>query len=112
MVNDDGGFIDLNDRNITLTDIYTKLHECLYKRYTIKGQIKFSIAKMKHTLVQLGKLALKGLQTGRLMYQKKELETEVGKDAFHFGIIIGYQDRRVIHDHVLFAFYMRAFKNI
>ncbi len=98
LVNDDGGYLDLNDRNITLSDVYTKLHECLYKRYTIRRQLNFSVAKMKHTLVQLGKLALKGIGKGRLLYQKCELEGEVGKDAFHFGIIIGYQDRRVIHD--------------
>ncbi len=98
LVNDDGGYLDLNDRNVTLTDIYSKLHECLYKRYTIKWGVKFSTVKMKHTLVQLGKLALKGLQQARLLYQKSELEKEVGKDAFRFGIIIGYQDKRVIHD--------------
>ncbi len=98
LVNDDGGYLDLTDRNVTLTDIYSKLHECLYKRYTIKRDVKFSIAKMKHTLVQLGKLALKGLEQGRLLYQKSEIEKEVGKDAFHSGIIVGYQDRRVIHD--------------
>ncbi len=98
LVNDDGGYLDLNDKNITLTDIYSKLHECLYKRYTIKTNVKFSTAKMKHTLVQLGKLALKGLTQGRLLYQKSELEKEVGKDAFYFGIIIGHQDGKVIRD--------------
>ncbi len=98
LVNDGGGYLDLNDRNVTLTDIYTKLHECLYKRYIVKRGIEFSIAKKKHTLVQLGKLALKGLEQGRLLYQKRELEREVGKDAFHFGIIIGYKDRSIIHD--------------
>ncbi len=30
LVNDDGGYLDLDDRNVTLTDIYSKLHECLY----------------------------------------------------------------------------------
>ncbi len=98
LVNDGERYLDLNDRNVTLADIYGRLHECIYKRFTVKRDLPFERDEMTKILVRLGRLAWKGLQKGTLLFQKKKIEENLGKEAFHFGIIIGYQDRRVIDD--------------
>ncbi len=98
LVNDGEQNLDLNDRNVTLADIYSRLHECLYKRFTVKRDLPFERDQMTKTLMRLGRLAWKGLRNGILLFKKKKIEENLGKEAFHFGIIIGYQDRRVIDD--------------
>ncbi len=97
LVND--GNLDLCDTNITLNDIYERLLNCLYRRYLAKrGDVTSNIQGKRETLLKLGKIALEGMEKGRLLYSKKEIEEKAGRDAFHYGIIIGYKDRRIIQD--------------
>ncbi len=96
LVND--GNIDLKDRNVTLHEIYDKLLACLYRRYTVKRGFEFDDSKMKRTLLKLGKFAWKMVCTKRMLFSKNEIEAEVGKDAFHYGIIVGFKDRRIVQD--------------
>ena len=92
------GELNLNDINVTLTEIYSKLHVCLYRRYIVKREKEFNFDALKKTLIRLGRLAWEGLQKGRSLYRRSEIEKEVGNDAFHYGFIIGYKDRRILRD--------------
>ncbi len=96
LVND--GNLDLQCKTITLTNIYDKLLLCLYRRYVVKRGIVNDPKKRRETLLKLGKLAYEGLQKGRLLFSKKEIEERVGKEAFYYGIIIGYKDRYIVQD--------------
>ncbi len=96
LVND--GNLDLQSKTITLTNIYDRLLLCLYRRYVVKWNIVNDPKKREETLLKLGKLAYEGLQKGKLLYSKREIEEKVGKEAFYYGIIIGYKDRRIVED--------------
>ena len=96
IVND--GNLDLTSKHLTLEEIYDSLHLCLYKRYLTRSSIKFEIDQWNQTMIKLGKMAHRGLENGELLYKISDIEKEVGKEAFHFGIIVGYKDRRLIKD--------------
>ncbi len=96
LVND--GNLDLNSRNVTLGEIYDSLLRCLYRRYITKRALEFDEAIAKETLLKLGKFALQQIKNRRLLYKKSEIEHEVGKEAFLYGIIIGYKDRKIVQD--------------
>ena len=96
LVND--GNLDLQSKTITLTNIYDRLLLCLFRRYTVKWNVKQDPRKRREILLKLGKVALEGLEKGKLFYSKSEIEEKVGKEAFHYGIIIGYKDRRIVED--------------
>ncbi len=96
LVND--GNLDLQSKTITLTNIYDRLLLCLFRRYTVKWNIKQDPRKRREILLKLGKVALEGLEKGKLFYSKSEIEEKVGKEAFHYGIIIGYKDRCIVED--------------
>ncbi len=92
------GNLDLQSKNITLTDIYDRLLLCLYRRYVVKRGIMNDPKKREEILLKLGQLAYEGLQKGKLLYSKREIEEKVGKEAFYYGIIIGYKDRCIVQD--------------
>ncbi len=97
LVND--GCLDLCEKSVTLNDIYERLLSCLYRRYISKrGKDECSVRQKRQTLLKLGKIALAGMEKGKLLYSKREIEEKAGKDAFHYGIIIGYKDRRIVQD--------------
>ncbi len=91
---DDCGF-DLNDTSVSLTKLIYKLMKCLYKRYVKKIGKEIYMEQCRELLKKLGRIALKGLRTGKLLFTKGEIEQEAGIDAFQNGIIIGYQDKKV-----------------
>ncbi len=94
LVND--GELDLNDRDVTLGDIYGRFHACLYRRYTTKQKVEHDEKQRQTILLKLGKLALEGLSKGKLLFTRKEIEYRVDPEVFHYGIIIGYRDRRIV----------------
>ena len=96
LVND--GNLDLTNKHLTLNEIYDSLHLCLYRRYTARRKIEFDMDQCNKTMIKLGKMARRGLERGELLYKISDIEKEVGKEAFHFGIIVGYKDRRIIND--------------
>ncbi len=96
LVND--GDLDLTNKHLTMDEIYERLHLCLYKKYTIRRNIDFDGNQWNQTMIKLGKMARRGLERGELLYKTSDIEKEVGKEAFHFGIIVGYKDRRIIRD--------------
>ncbi len=110
LVND--GNLDLRERNVTRTDIYERLHNCLYRRYVAKRkdivEAKGGKAK-KEVLLRLGRLALERCDRKKQCYTKAEIEEKIGKEAFHYGIIIGYNDRRIVEDEDEDADYLVCF---
>ncbi len=94
LVND--GKLNLNDRNVTLGDIYDNLLVCLYRRYSIRKNVALDEENMKRTLSLLGKFALKMLEKGKTLFTSSEIEREVGKDAFQYGIIVGFKSRKIV----------------
>ncbi len=96
LVNDDN--LDLTNKYLTLDEIYENLHLCLYKRYTTRKGIVFDVDQWNQIMIKLGKMARRGLERGELLYKISDIENEVGKEAFNFGIIVGYRDRRIIRD--------------
>ncbi len=96
LVNDGG--LDLLDRNVTLGDIYDKVLKCLYRRYCVKMGIPFNKKNMRGNLLQLGRFAWKKLDTGKSVFMRTEIKSEVGSDAFLYGIIVGYKTRKIVED--------------
>ncbi len=99
LVND--GNLDLRERNVTRAEIYERLHNCLYRRYVAKRKDKVEAkgAKArKDVMLKLGRLAFEKCDRKKQCYTKAEIEEKVGKEAFHYGIIIGYNDRRILED--------------
>ena len=90
--------IDLQDTAISIGDIYTRLVKCLYKKFTIRKDIKFKLDDFLQVLKSVAKLALATLKSNNPLLEKSEVLSVVGKDAFEYGLFAGHEDFRLIGD--------------
>ena len=95
LVREDG--IDLSDKSISVGDIYFRMVKCLYKKYTIRNGLKFSMTTLFEVLKSLGKLALETLFKSPF-FQRSQVIEEVGSEVFDYGLLIGQEDFRLIRD--------------
>ena len=84
--------IDLEQKNVTLGNIYTRLVRCLYRKFTVHKAIKFDHNGFVMALNRLGKLAWKTINSKMYHLQQSEILSDVGEDAFEYGLLIGYED--------------------
>ena len=112
------GSIDLTEEKLTLGDLYTRLLQCLFRRYLEERKKKSAVssgvedyqAEREEALNKLGKLALDVLLgKKKVANRKKDVLKEIGKNAFEYGILIGSQeyedDRFLDEDYDIFVFF-------
>ncbi len=90
------GKIDIEHGKLTLSDLYTCLHELLYQRYIEKVQIPFNEEEKEKIFLKLGKIALYGITNQRHGFQKSFVIKEVGEEIFKYGILIADTDKRLL----------------
>ncbi len=104
------GEIDLNTEMLPVGEFYTRLLNCLYRRYVAgskKGENDDQ--EREQVLLKIGKVAFEGLLSNKVAYQKKSILRKVGPDAFKYGILIGsgeYEGRRFLSENTdIFVFF-------
>ena len=91
--------IDLSTTDMHVGEIYFRMVLCLYKKFTIRKGISFEISEFNRITMLIGKLAYETLLSGNPLLQKSKILTEVGPDAFDYGLLIGHEDvYRLIRD--------------
>ena len=76
-------------------DIYYRLVKCLYKKYTIRKNIKFEKQNLFCIFKSIGKLALLTLTSNNPLLKRKEVLKVVGDFAFEYGLLAGHEDFRL-----------------
>ena len=81
--------IDLSDKAISMGEIYFRMVQCLYKKFTIRKGIKFEISSLVNVLMSLGKFALDTLLSGDPLLERSKIIEDVGEEVFDYGLLIG-----------------------
>ena len=81
--------IDLSDQTISMGEIYFRMVQCLYKKFTIRKGIDFELSSLVDVLMSLGRLALETLFSGNSLLQRSKIIEQVGEDVFEYGLLIG-----------------------
>ena len=81
--------IDLTKKNMPTGEIYTKMIQCLYKKFTIRRGIRYKDVEFTKVVRLVGKLAWEILLSGNALFERSRVEREIGKDAFDYGFLIG-----------------------
>ena len=90
------GEVELTNRCVTFSEIYTRLIRCLYRKFTVRKGLAFSQTAFEELLEKVGKLSLKTLKSRDCLLQRNEVMNLVGEEAFECGLLTGYDDFRLI----------------
>ena len=88
--------VDLTNKSMPTGEIYTKMIQCLYKKFTIRRGISYDDVEFTKIVGLVGKLAWETLLSGNVLFERSRVEREVGEDVFDYGFLIGSED--MIHD--------------
>ena len=88
--------VDLRDELLSKGELYFKLIKFVYKKYSVSKGIEFDHKMFEHVLKSLGKLAWEMLQSGNQFLVRSDVLSQVGEDAFVYGLLIGHEDMRLI----------------
>ena len=80
---------DLSDKEISMGEIYFRMVQCLYKKFTIRKGIKFEKGSLITVLMSIGKLALGTLLSGKSELERSQIIEQVGEEVFEYGLLIG-----------------------
>ena len=81
--------VDLSNKKISRGEIYFRMVQCLYKKFTLRKGIRFKKSSLVNVLMYLGKLALETLLSGKSELERCEVIEQVGEDIFDYGLLIG-----------------------
>ena len=84
--------VNLTDKTMPTGEIYTRMIQCLYKKFTIRKEIRYDDGELTRVLGLVGKLAWETLLSGNPLFERSRVEREVGEDAFDYGFLIGNED--------------------
>ena len=90
--------INLLDTKLTIGDLYLRMVQCLYKKFTIRKDKTFENSEFVQVLKSVGRLALQTLQSNNPLLQRSEVLRIVGKSAFEYGFFAGHEDFRLATD--------------
>ena len=90
--------IDLLDTNLTIGDLYFKMVQCLYQKFTIRKGIGFMESEFVEVMKSVGIIALKTLLSDNPLLQRSQVIEIVGESAFEYGMFAGYEDFRLCTD--------------
>ena len=84
--------LDLRSRTMSHGEIYTRMIQCLYKKFCNRTNIEFEDEKFFNVITSLGKLALESLVSGNSLFKRTRVTKEVGEEVFDYGLLIGSED--------------------
>ena len=90
--------LNLLEKGHDIGYLFTRMVRCLYRKFLIRKGVEFSTERFISTMISVGKLALETLVSGNPLMQRNRIITEVGPDAFDYGLLIGHEDFRLIKD--------------
>ena len=90
--------LNLLEKRHDIGYLFTRMVRCLYRKFLIRKGVEFSTERFISTMISVGKLALETLVSGHSLMQRSRIITEVGPDAFDYGLLIGHEDFRLIKD--------------
>ncbi len=109
------GEIDLNAETLPVGEFYTRLLNCLYRRYIAKLMENAACSggdeeeERENVLLKIGKIAFQGILTNKVAFKKRKILDQVGPDAFAYGILIGsdeYEGNRFLNENTdIFVFF-------
>ena len=79
----------MTDKTISNGEIYFRMVQCLYKKFTIRKGIKFETSSLVNVLMAIGKLALETLLSGKSELERSQIIEQVGEEVFEYGLLIG-----------------------
>ena len=92
------GEIDLLDRNLSIGDLYLRMVQCLYKKFTLRKGAEFKAIDFVNVMTSVGQLALQTLIKNNPLLQRSEVLRIVGDFAFEYGFFSGHEDFRLCTD--------------
>ena len=104
--------IDLLDRNLAIGDLYLRMIQCLYKKFTIRKNVPFESREFLQVLKSVGQLALQTLKENNLLLQRSEVLRIAGEFAFEYGFFAGHQDFKIYTDPTADIYVMYAHRSI
>ena len=81
--------IDLSNTKISMGEIYFRMVQCLYKKFTLRKKIRFEKEILVTVLKSLGKLALETLLSGDPLLERFKIIEQIGEEVFEYGLLIG-----------------------
>ena len=84
--------LDLKSRRMPHGEIYTRMIQCLYKKFCFRTNIKFENEKLFNVMTSLGKLALETIVSGDPLFERSRVIKEVDEWVFDYGLLIGSED--------------------
>ena len=90
--------IDLSDTKLRIGDLYFRMAQCLYKKFTNRIGIRFVKSDLVLITKSVGIIALKTLLPNNPLLQKSEVIEIVGDFAFELGFFTGHEDFRLCTD--------------
>ena len=105
--------LDLTRKTMSHGEIYTRMMQCLYKKFCNRTNIKFEHENFFKVITSLGKLALEALVTGYSLFQRSRVVEEVDEEVFDYGLLIGNEDmiRHLVAD-ILITFPHRSIQEL
>ena len=88
--------IDLNSCAFRPVELYFRLTRFLYRKHTCSKGIDFDLNSFVDVLTKIGKLAWETLKSGNPFLLRSQVISELGEDAFQYGLLIGHEDFRLI----------------
>ena len=73
--------LDLSTKTLPTGEIYARMIQCLYKKFTLRRNIEFDEIEFTRVVGLVGKLAWETLSSHEPLFKRSRVEKEVGKDA-------------------------------
>ena len=84
--------LDLSDKTMATGEIYTRMIQCLYRKFTVRRNIEYDRKEFVKILPLVGKLAWETLLSDDPLFTRSRVEEEIGEDVFDYGFLIGNED--------------------
>ena len=86
---------DLSETNLTIGDLYLRMVQCLYKKFTIRKNLQFEHNEFVTVIKSVGQLALLTLKSNNPLLLKSDVLKTVGNSAFEYGFFAGHENFRL-----------------
>ena len=87
--------IDLSETKLTVGDLYLRMVQCLYRKYTNRKGIGFVESEFVQVMKLVGILALRTLLSNNPLLQKSEVLEIAGEFAYEYGFFACHEDFRL-----------------
>ena len=94
LVNNDE--IDLGKNYVSLGEIYWRLVKSIYSKYREQKNREFKMEDFTEVLRRIGQLAFKTFESKQAWFQRSEIVSLIGENAFEYGLLIGHEDLRLV----------------